>query len=73
MAKPRNLVNFYASAGATYFMNDLSQRDRQLIDGVYTDNGKIRINDNKVGINFGVGVFVNINAGKAGTFCINAE
>ncbi len=65
MLKPRNMVNFYGLTGITYFMNKRFSNP----DGLHK---QFNI-DNKLGMNIGIGGFVNISAGKAGVFTIFAE
>ena len=65
MLKPRDMVNFYALLGATYFMNKRYSNP----DGLHKQFDI----DNKLGLNTGIGASVNINAGKAGVFTLFAE
>jgi TatD DNase family protein len=67
MVRPRNMVNFYLSLGATYFMNKLSRNF-----GINA-NEKYYFDDRNIGINGGVGAFVNFSLGNMGTIAINAE
>ena len=67
MFQPRQKVNFYGAMGMTYFMNQLSRNfGTSVADKVYID-------DNKLGMNAGVGIFINFNLGNAGTLVINGE
>ncbi len=61
---PSNRVNFFMTGGCTYFMNKYASN----IDGkkVYTD-------DDKFGLNTGLGFYANIPAGSAGLFVMTAE
>jgi hypothetical protein len=70
MAKPRNMVNFYASLGATYFMNEISMWDW---DAVANKGNRYYVTDDQLGINTGVGGFVNIDLKSIGTLTFYAE
>lgn len=70
MLKPRNMVNFYGSAGATYFMNNLSRIRKLPETNTYY---KERWDNSYVGLNAGIGAFVNFDLGSGGTIAINAE
>jgi len=65
MLIPRHKVNFYGILGATYFMNQRSANP----DGL----SKHYIIDNKVGLNTGIGFFLNFDLKSAGTLTFNGE
>ena len=64
MSNAYQMVNFYASIGATYFMNKLSRN---------LQGEKMYIDDNKIGLNAGIGIFINFSLGNAGTLVVNGE
>ncbi|MPN02225.1 hypothetical protein SDC9_149439 [bioreactor metagenome] len=64
MLNSERMVNFYGSVGGTYFINKLSKN---------FNNHKFYTDDNKLGINAGIGAFVNIDLGEGGTLTFNAE
>jgi hypothetical protein len=70
MFNSKQMVNFYGSAGVTYFMNKIS---RNLWTYDNPVNEKIYFDDNKLGMNAGVGIFINIALGNAGTLVVNGE
>jgi TatD DNase family protein len=66
MVVPKNMVNFYASLGTTYFMNQISAN---LGAPLY----KHYWHDKNWGLNTGIGIFVNLSLGNMGTLVINGE
>ncbi|MCL2039089.1 MAG: TatD family hydrolase [Bacteroidetes bacterium] len=66
MVIPKNMVNFYASLGTTYFMNQISANRGAPLYKHYYD-------DKKWGLNTGIGIFVNFSLGNMGTLVVNAE
>jgi len=64
MLNPRQMINFYGSAGTAYFINKLSRN---------YDGQKFYFDDKKLGMNAGVGIFINFSLGNAGTLVVNGE
>jgi len=67
MVIPKNMVNFYASIGTTYFKNQISKNL-----GV-SEGGKHYFYDENWGLNTGIGIFINFSLGKMGTLVVNGE
>lgn len=63
MFNAKQMVNFYGSTGLTYFMNKVSKNL----------NEKKYFYDDKLGMNAGVGIFINISLGNAGTLVVSGE
>jgi TatD DNase family protein len=72
MLRPKKMVNFYGSVGATYFMNKLSRFYQDKEAGELRPSKKY-VDDDQLGINAGVGAFINISIGSGGTISIFAE
>ncbi len=63
---PRNRINFFATAGLTYFSSNISVFDE--VSGL-----RVPKTNNQMGMNFGLGLFVNFNMNDYGMLTLSAE
>jgi hypothetical protein len=65
LINPHNRINFFAMFGISYLMNDYAKTDSTRIP--------ILTFDNRLGINSGIGFYINFPIKSAGTFTLIAE
>jgi hypothetical protein len=63
---PRNRINFFATVGLTYFSSNISVFDE--VSGL-----RVPKTNNQMGMNFGLGLFVNFNMNDYGMLTLSAE